>query len=264
MASKVAVAALALLISACGQQATKVPAKPEQTLEGYGDLKLGMTFDQATAATAAYSFDPGSLKQCLAQLAVRGCILNPQNDLTAYRTIEGVPYGLELAFNSHDRLTDIYLDYERNAYRDPAEQISKEDCLSIYDRTMDWVVKQYGKGFLEREEKPSPPNRTTPGGNRYFVNDVGGTVVGIQDKTMPKGRILTLMATYFGKGADSNCSVEVVFQEPRSVERWKLPPDQQDIVDRAAKEVESESAATQEDVETAPDERSEMDSQEGE
>lgn len=236
----IVIAALTLAASACGQHSPKAPAKLNQpALEGYADLKFGMTFDEGTAATHGYSFDATSMKDCLAQLAVRGCVLRPESDLTTYRTVEGVPYGLELAFNAHDKLTDIYLDYSRNADRDPAERISQGDCLSIHERTTDWVIAQYGEGFVDRADKPRVPNRTTPRGNRYYFNEDDGIVVIVMDKKLPNGRVITLMTTFFKVDGQPSCEVEVVFREKESVERWKMSDAQQAEADRIEHEVKS-------------------------
>jgi hypothetical protein len=217
------------LITACNQQTSndaqkaEAPAKP-RGVSGYGDLKFGMSFDEAMALTSASMFNPYSLKGCLSERPIRGCTLHPDSDLTAFETVAGIPYGLGLAFNRFDKLTDVDLEFKR---RDE-EKILKDDCQQIHERTLDWVAKEYGpfgKPRNPEDAKQAKMIRTKSGTPYYAVPSVdnNATLVNMAPVDFSDGTSVIVVGTYIL----GICDISVSFRDRKDVERWTLAPERE-------------------------------------
>jgi hypothetical protein len=235
---KAIVVALALLASSCGTQSDKSPSgttgspkRPEQPLDGYAGLKFGMSFNDALSIAPPSSFNPASLKDCLVELAIRGCLLGAGDNLTPYRTVAGIPYGIKLAFNRFDKLTDISLTYVRESIEDPDQRISSPDCISIHERTLDWLTDEFGQGFVPLD-KSKILNAKTLKGNGYYRDPKSPTFVLVSEKKLPKGRTILLNSFFLDTGGETSCNIEVTFGEPQSVERWQMSPEDKADFDR--------------------------------
>lgn len=212
----------ALVIVGCDQQ---VAQKPH--FDGYAGLKFGISFNDALAATRTDLFNPYSIKGCLIELPIRGCMLHPESNLATYLSRDGVPYALGLAFNKHDKLTDISLEFGRETIEDAAQTMRKEDCIAIHDRTIDWLASEFGR-FDNKRWKDDVTLTKTAVGNPYQVSTSppADTFFASASQTLDDKRGITVMSHWmkFDDGS-TNCSVGVQFRKPDSIERWTASPD---------------------------------------
>jgi len=231
-----------LMATACGSSPSNNKLEPApqpsyKPMDGYRDLKLGMSFEDAIGRLDSDLFNPVSLKECFDDLAIRGCGLSPKSDDTIYEMRSGIRYALKLEFNSDDKLTDIELNYHREG------GITGSQCRSIFARTVDWASKDYGPLSYQRTgDRPiakAPEGNvfaTTPGGTKYLYNkpdESGSFVVSflhpVGEKLIQKtenGKKLTfidqqsisLFASYIVVGRDI-CDIDFSIREPDSVPR---------------------------------------------
>lgn len=231
-------ASLALALCACGStastEAEERNAPTKDAIDGYGDLKFGMSFAEATAVAGPHLFGPAQMKECLITLAVRGCSLLPENNLASHTSVDGISYGLSLSFNRFDKLTDISLIYQRRMMVDPEQKISAEDCKSIHERTVDWMVRDYGP-FSAKSEKGAVIAKTAKG-NPYLLTHNDDIMLGAIRKDLSDKRYIALVTYFMGDDDDTNCSLSLQFAEPRAVERRKLSPELQEKFDSIVKD----------------------------
>lgn len=223
--------ALAWLVAACiagcspsNHSTNEVPSNTT-SIEGYGDLKFGMSFDEATALTGLTRFNPASVRGCLVELAIRGCVLFPENNLVAFSNIGGIGYTLTLAFNRLDKLTDVSLNYERDMSDGLDQKISGGDCKALHERTADWLVDEFGP-FENKKEKDSLLVKTAKG-NEYSSYTNGSTFIGSFQKSLKDKRRVSLLSVYMVVEGSTKCDIKVQFSDVDSVERWSLSPDEQ-------------------------------------
>lgn len=207
----------------------------DKSLTGFDNLKFGMPFDTAVALSGASLFNPAAYQNCMAHKAIRGCLLSRRDNLTPFKTIEGVPYTLSLSFNRFDKLTDIDISFERRTIDGPEQEISEADCLQINDRTLDWVTKSFGPLNESKftDATPKPLARTATG-NRYWLNKTKSAAGFIAEasRTMPEGRLVSLLSTYMVTDNEKYCDVRVSFSDAEKIERWKLDPNEQKELDQ--------------------------------
>ena len=193
-------------------------------IEGYGDLKFGMSFDESVDIAGLSHFDPRQVEECMIERPVRGCLLLSRNDFAPYRTIEGVPYTLRLSFNRFDRLTDIQLSFLR---RDN-HAISSEECLSIHERTVDWLVPEIGT-FDEAAAAEDQHIRQTQSGHRFALFESSDTDwLSANLKKYEGGRQIDLVSHFIG----GTCEISVNWADDLDIERWELAPSEQADYDR--------------------------------
>jgi hypothetical protein len=168
--------ALLFALAACGpaplgNQAERAAQRSYMPMNGYRNLKLGMSFEDVIAKLDADLFNPASLKGCFDELALRGCRLSRRSDDTIYEMRSGIPYAVGLNFNSEDKITDIELNYHHEG------KITGDECRGVFARTVDWAVKDYGALTYERagdspdvEAAATSLHAKTPGGVTYVYN----------------------------------------------------------------------------------------------
>ena len=206
-------------------------------MDGYRDLTLGMTFEEAIGRVEPRLFNPVSLKECFDDLAIRGCGLTRNSADTIYEMRNGIPYALSLNFNSDDKLTDIALNFRRE------KGITGAQCRSIFAKTVDWVVRDYGPVTFKRSgDKLDVPGNDkdvvakTPSGTEYryntpdtsgsfvvaFMHPVGEKVVRRNENgnqlVVKDQRSISLFASYIVVG-DGICDVDFEIQEPYNIAR---------------------------------------------
>ncbi|MBX9897472.1 MAG: hypothetical protein K2Y17_06165 [Qipengyuania sp.] len=177
-------------------------------------------------------FNPYGLKECLEDMPIRGCFLSPENELTTFRRIEGIPYGLQLEFNRLGALTDITLKFtRRRTYDDdlnpvPAT-IKKSECSDILERTIDWVTAEYGSLGVNRPKDPKTQAAKTPKGNAYWLQSStdGSGFVATGEAPMENGRSVGLFAHFLLLDGEPDCALSVSFEESDKVER-RIPDPQ--------------------------------------
>ena len=197
-------------------------------ITGYDGFKFGMSFDDALAVVPVQSFDAASLRNCMADLAIRGCFLSQDNQALPPIKSAGIAYHVQLSFNRLDHLTDVTLRFSRD------HGVSRDECLDIYARTLDWLSDSYGPFEPSTFKDASPgwrwPKFRTPAGRRYTVGyapdgnfiaeplrNVGRSQSSARIKPITKwdgDRYVDVFATYI-----AGCDVTAEFSEPESVER---------------------------------------------
>ena len=209
------IALAAFLLTSCSQPNSK-PA----TFEGYGPFKFGMSLTEALSASGPSQFAALSVKDCLTNIAIKGCILMPDSNLANAETHDGIGYGYELFFNKHDKLTDIDLLFMRRSGVDE-QTVTRDQCADIAERTVDWVTKQYGKLGYKLKKDPT----LTTKGNPYWVTEFKETKSYVAEGSTPiaQGREVSLLATYIQISPElASCAIDVSFREPNAVERMKF------------------------------------------
>lgn len=209
-----------------------------KAIDGYRDVKLGMTFEAMLETVSPSILNPAGLRECFDSLPLTGCAVGPKESSSTWEMRDGIGYGLSLDFNKHDRLTDLTLKYERDGL------ITAPQCRDILARTIDWTANDYGPldwrregDHLDRATLGKQALFTTPSGNPYatlrpdkngnWVSQFMGlkalklgkrTVNGKRERVEP-ARNLSIFASYIVLPAHPDCEVEVTFHEPDAVER---------------------------------------------
>lgn len=213
------------LLAGCDQAVIPTDLAPK--FEGYGGLKLGMSYSEATAITGTSIFNPVSVQKCERDLPIRGCLLNPISNLVNFISRDGIGYGIQLAFNKYDRLTDIDFHFERSTMEDEGQRISLKDCEAISIRTIDWLTAEFGK--LDSKAREGTIPAMTPKGSPYFesASNHSKSYFAEADKELPDGREINLLTYYIQLDSGAiTCDVRVGFAESREVERWKMSPEE--------------------------------------
>jgi|GEM_PF-1505767 len=199
-------------------------------IEGYGELKFGSTLMEALAQTGSERFNSYGLKLCLDDLPLKGCFLSPASDAPPFLIEGGIPYKLGLDFNKFDKLTDIRLSYDREG------KTSFDECLSLHERTLEWLTKRYGEFPLQINAKDPLEPRKTPSGVPYLLGRTkDGSFVSGSTRTaqarLPltvrrkpitewdNERYVSLLSHYIVVDGRPMCHVGIEFNEPESVER---------------------------------------------
>ncbi len=220
-------------LGSCGPSDKSVGSNPRQ-LDGYAGLKLGSTFEGAMLVAAPRDFNPYGLNKCLEDMPIKGCFLSPESDLTTFLRIQGIPYGLQLEFNRLGALTDITLRFmRRRTYDDdlnpvPAT-ITKSECSSIVERTVDWVSAEYGNLGSKQHNHSDSKLAKTMKGNAYWQDKAtdGTGIIATGDVEMKDDRSIRLFATFFLLDGEPDCSISVSFEESPKIERRISDPDVQ-------------------------------------
>lgn len=159
-----------LLLSSCDEVAQKKMAKSAvEPLLGQGDLKFGMSFEEATAALPRVIWNGWSVKECHEQFATSGCFLTSDADSNNFPPVEGIPFRPQLSFNRLGKLTDITWVYEQRS----AVDISQ--CEDISRRVIDRMARELGPvGFAEHRLNKSSDRkyevRSTSTGVKYPIS----------------------------------------------------------------------------------------------
>lgn len=212
-------------LAACSPSAANTDQlSSENVIEGYDDLKFGMSFDEAVSIAGLSQFDPGRIDECMIERPIRGCLLLSRNNFTPYRTIEGVPYTLSLSFNRFDKLTDIQLSFVRS----DDQAISGEECLSIHERTVDWLVPEIG-AFDEAASTEDQNIRRTEAGHQFAIFNSGANDwLSANFVKFEGGRQIDLVSHFLS----GRCEISVNWADDLEIERWELSPTEQADYDR--------------------------------
>lgn len=223
---------VAIAVSACGATPNDDAAHARKNINGFGEIMLGAPLQVVLDRRVTETLSPLGMQACLQDLPLKGCFLSPRDSSTPFIIAEGIPFALSLSFNRLDKLTDIDLSYERETV------VSREQCLELHDRTLDWLSKDYGV-FAEPtvNDNESWMSRTTGAGHRYSIGNVdgGGFVtrpkrtlrnpgeMSVRPRAIPKwndDRYVWLLGSYIGS-SDRTCRITIGFSEPGTVERRK-------------------------------------------
>jgi hypothetical protein len=108
---------------------------------------------------------------------------------------------------------------------DPDERVSEADCLSIQDRTLDWLVGKFGP-FGTLGDAKQTPNAHTEKGTGYNINRSGGGFLVFVERKLAKGRNIDLLSNYINTD-ETTCRIDITFRDADSGERWSMSPDEQ-------------------------------------
>lgn len=222
-------------LGGCGSAtAPPKPVASTKPLDGYGKIKLGISFREAMEGLDAGDFNPYSLRQCLDDLPLDGCFLSASENASAYEVQDGIPYVLALSFNRHDKLTDINLSYSRE------KKVTQAECLTLHERTLDWLTKAYGEfrfSTHHNQKDPARQVRSTPDKHQYAValtqkdffvtapmRSLGNLPAEVTDRVITewgRDRYVSLFTTFIIVDGKPACSVDIGISEPASIERRK-------------------------------------------
>lgn len=207
---------------------------PKQ-VDGYGAIKLGMSFDNVLKALPDVQWNELLLKACQNDLPVTGCLLS--QDEGFLDRIDGMPFQAHLSINKHDVLTDITLRYEREN-----SEMSQTLCLSLFDRALDHVAKEFGPMATNvRHEKGIVylPRKTANGVSYVVSRGKSGFFLtmpmrsNIQGVSLPTTQPVTkwnaepyvsVMAWFLPLGKRKSCAIDIEFSLPATVDRPHLDP----------------------------------------
>jgi len=232
------VAAASSILAACGSGAdaqgsgnTQNAADPPQEINGYAGIEFGTSLNEALATLDVRLFNPAGLRDCLKDLPLKGCFLSGDSEAAPFQIKDGIPYRLTLSFNRLDKLTDVDLNYDREG------DISRDQCLEMHERTLDWMVREYGDMRAASSQEGPDEARTSPAKNSYFVGtgkdgffvtrpmrtaaNVEPTVAEQPITKWDNRRYASLLTYFIVVDGKPMCGVNVSFSEPESVERRK-------------------------------------------
>lgn len=240
MRDKSIVVLASLLIAGCDYaQTAATPA--EKSVDGYAGLKFGMSFNEALSATQSGLFNSYGINKCMNELPIRGCLLHPDTNLASALSRDGVPYGLGLAFNKFDKLTDISLEFERETTEDTEQEMMRDDCAAIHERSIDWLAVEFGK-FDNKEEKDGKPE-TTARGNPFVASKTNdkNTYFASAGTPLPGNRSIRVISFYARLSPDhTSCRISISFREPDTVARWTINPDLEKTLKNIIEQVDEE------------------------
>ena len=193
-----------------GEQSSRVAT------DGYDTLKFGMLFEEAIALLRADYFNPASYLSCYERMEIEGCALYRSSSPGAvYARIDGIPYGLNLHFNRKAELFEIGLTYEKEG------GISRDECVAIYSRTLDWVSSDYGalrSTEASQNDDTELTPRVTPNGIEHQVYlSADGSFMGMRDVGTQKDAEIFVMGSFIAVG-EGVCRVQFEMQS-NSIER---------------------------------------------
>ena len=227
----------ALVTAACdskslaNNKSIEMPEPVRASINGYKEIKFGSSFEDAIGKFGGDLFNSAAVSDCFKDIPLKGCSLMRNMKNTPFELKEGIPYTLSLSFNRKDKLTDIGLNYDREG------DISRAQCLEIHERTLDWLVDDYGlmRGSKSKQD-PGMENRTTAGKNAYGVASAKGgffitqpmrtvssaSATDAENQPIPKWndeRYVSLLSTFIVVDGNPICNVNAELSEPEAVER---------------------------------------------
>lgn len=203
-----------------------VATSTTKPIDGYGELKLGSSFEDVLGVVGGDQFNPYSLKDCFDNLAIRGCFLTQTTEAKIFEFRDGVPYKLQALISPGNKVADLSLVYDREA------DISSAECARVIGITIDWVEADYGplRRFLKVDGK-EVSRFTTPRGAEFIFKKPAAdgsfmlTHLNTQEPERREKKInwpvrnISLFSFFFRINGKPSCHVSVQFSEPSSVPR---------------------------------------------
>lgn len=132
---------ISISAAACLAEAGATPQQEKQAesreIKGWGSWNFGMSFEDALAAVPNVPWNSVSIKRCLDEIAIKGCLVSIYNDHGSIPLQSGIPFSPQLAFNKLGKIDSVVLDYERSG-------LSSTKCLDLFERTLDRLVIETG------------------------------------------------------------------------------------------------------------------------
>jgi hypothetical protein len=213
------------LLASCGPGSADVNTDEAQarkpttkSIDGYADIKFGESFNDLMGSHRM-EFHPYGIQECYKDMPLKGCLLMGREE-TPPQIRDGIPYELIVRLNQLGKVTDVKLKYEREGV------ISVSDCRSIHERTLDWLVRDYGNMYEEITPQAAKQFRT-PAGNTYLdtgPNKDGNWVsswlrTGVRGVDVRNTRYVELITTYIIIESGPTCRVSAEFKDAPSVPR---------------------------------------------
>lgn len=210
-----------LLLTSCdaGSLSKQSPVDENKliAIDGYQQLKFGMSFYGALAATRVDLFYPGSLKECQRNMATEGCLLFQKSNDSVFEMREGIPYALQLHFSKYDKLDQIGLVFARGKQEEDIseEGISKAECQDVFLRSVDWLSEEYGK--LEQRAKSdendgSYKNVKTRNGIALHIGSAGdGSLIELGEIKLARGARIYIMLAALDMDDHIDCRISIDF-----------------------------------------------------
>lgn len=210
-------------VAAIKPNQTSAPAKP---IEGEGDYKFGMSFDDAMTAETGVYWEGRSLLKCRDEIPVKGCMLNADQERTYWPSFAGMALVPKLLFNQNAELTDLDLERRYEA------GVTSVQCERIHQQLVDSLTVKYGAA--ESDKNQTVPAIKTGAGNPYYKSGEDKVLVlgsGPYAKSVA-GTEVSLLTVFIGGSeyTKANCTPMIRFRGPKSLKRMPL----------LAKEIEAE------------------------
>lgn len=201
----------------------KAVTATQKPFEGYAGIKFGASLSEILVLYSPDLFNPVSLKNCLTDLPIRGCLLNPRDNLSNAISRDGIGYAIQLSFNKHDKLTDITLSFRRGTIEENSQYMEKGECVAITERTVDWLAAEFGKPDNKKALGEIGKVSKTVNGNEFQISDTDGNYFAYGSTELGNDRRVRLLATYIRLDRDStDCHVDVQFSDTDNIERWSM------------------------------------------
>lgn len=199
------------VLAGCNERESDVtPSESiKRGIDGYGNLKFGMSMPDIVSLVGPQRFNSYSLKECVEDIATDGCFLSQKSNTTLYEIKDGIPFALQVGFSKFDKLEDVGLVFHRD------EGVSGKECVDIFTRAVGWLEQDFGtlvswEDTAEKEASLQPI--VTPEGTKHRVFDGdSGSVMGDGRVNFEDGSGVFILA--FGtrtKGKES-CMVNIKF-----------------------------------------------------
>jgi hypothetical protein len=168
-----------------------------------------MQLEQALGVAPPDLFNPVGLADCLSNMATTGCYLHPRDRTSLFQAKAGIPYSVKLDFSKSNQLYIISLGY------DGLDKITGDQCLEIYERSLDWVAAEYGTLVNNNRLKAENfEDHVTPGGHRHRIAlNPSGDFVGSMERRFSGNRIVSPIVYYIEGRGEPSCWVDVEFRD---------------------------------------------------
>lgn len=198
---------MALIFHSCSADGSAVQER--DSLNGYGPFQFGASFSDVYSRVAVLDFNSVGLRECMNEMALKGCLLLQEGDGAYYEIRDGIPFRLRLAFTTHGKLNDITLKHENDA------GIAAEQCEELLARTFDWVQAEVGPLSPVREKPANGAITTTEGGVEYRLDRAeSGGFVGLMGRKFPDQREVSVLGAFIPLSSSKKiCKVDVSFQD---------------------------------------------------
>ena len=215
---------VSLIMLSCS--ASEAPIEEQKIIEGISGVNLGTNFEELIGTVDFSEFNPVAVTECLRDIATEGCYLSPVDDDTIFMLKNNIPYNVSLSINKLGKVTDINIGYNREG------SITRADCISVFERTLDWATQEYGQFAPAKFEEPPTEKATflSPTKQKYYIeNGDAETAISLPMSTRLPAQQKAItdytkqyswtLLTFITVAEKPICRITLALAEPDDVER---------------------------------------------
>lgn len=177
-------------------------------IDGYGPIKFGSSFTATIGELGHSRFNPSGVADCFSNMATDGCFLSPAEETSFYEMKDGIPYSLQLDFSKYDKLFQVSLRYEREG------TITRDNCRDVFERTLDWVRREYGDLTPIYNTRDTYTTRRTAGGFQYKLGTgANGFFAAFTERKFEGRRRVAPHAVFIVVDGKRICRIDVDFTD---------------------------------------------------